>query len=248
MDHSNSLSAQQLVAHRGWQNRYPENSLAGIKAAIAAGAQHIEIDVQLTADKVPVLCHDHKLDRLCGSPEHIDQLSYAALKKLSFHEPERLGEQFKPCPLLSLSDCLELLNQHPGLTFYVEIKRHALRTFGQPTVLESLLPLLNHYCQNIVVISFDIEILQALKQLLPALKVGPVLLSWTQWQEQSLLQLKATTVFSDVDLIPRGCDISALPCPVVVYEVADPAMARELLQRGVSAVETFAIGELLTAV
>ena len=45
----------ELVAHRGYPQHYPENTLIGIEAAITAGARFIDVDVQLSADRVPVL-------------------------------------------------------------------------------------------------------------------------------------------------------------------------------------------------
>ena len=56
----------ELVAHRGYTLHYPENTLVGLEAAIKAGARYLEVDVQLSADKVPVLFHDRNLQRLCG--------------------------------------------------------------------------------------------------------------------------------------------------------------------------------------
>ena len=50
-------------AHRGLHDNLtqaPENSLAAFKKAVAAG-YGIELDVQLTKDKVPVVFHDFTL-------------------------------------------------------------------------------------------------------------------------------------------------------------------------------------------
>lgn len=47
-----------LVAHRGYSRSYPENTLASYKAAIAAGAKALEIDIQFSADGVPIIMHD----------------------------------------------------------------------------------------------------------------------------------------------------------------------------------------------
>ena len=55
-------------AHRGYHDgnvAVPENSLASFQAAIDAG-YGIELDVQLSADKVPMVFHDADLDRICG--------------------------------------------------------------------------------------------------------------------------------------------------------------------------------------
>ncbi len=54
------------LAHRALHDRKdgrPENSLAAVQAAVAAG-YGIEIDVQLTADDQAVVFHDYGLDRL----------------------------------------------------------------------------------------------------------------------------------------------------------------------------------------
>lgn len=52
-----------IAAHRGAHSRAPENSLAAIEDAIAAGVEIVEIDVAVTKDGTPVLMHDRKVDR-----------------------------------------------------------------------------------------------------------------------------------------------------------------------------------------
>ena len=53
-----------LIGHRGARSLFPENTLEGFRAAIAAGVLQFEIDVALTRDAVPVLSHDP-----CLSPD-----------------------------------------------------------------------------------------------------------------------------------------------------------------------------------
>lgn len=67
-DARRAFLAAQPFAHRGLHgpNR-PENSRAACAAAVAAG-HGIEIDVQLSADGVPVVFHDTTLDRM--TPAH----------------------------------------------------------------------------------------------------------------------------------------------------------------------------------
>jgi glycerophosphoryl diester phosphodiesterase len=52
-----------VIGHRGAAALAPENTLAGLRAAAAAGASWVEFDVKLTADGVAVLIHDDTLDR-----------------------------------------------------------------------------------------------------------------------------------------------------------------------------------------
>ncbi len=53
-----------LIGHRGARSLYPENTIAGFKAALAAGVRSFEVDVGMTRDGVPVLSHDP-----CLSPD-----------------------------------------------------------------------------------------------------------------------------------------------------------------------------------
>ena len=50
------------IAHRGGANLWPENTLEAFANAIEMGADGIEFDLQLTADKKLVLHHDNRLN------------------------------------------------------------------------------------------------------------------------------------------------------------------------------------------
>jgi glycerophosphoryl diester phosphodiesterase len=52
-----------IISHRACMGHAPENTLAGIRVALDFGVDAIEVDVHTTADGVPVLLHDDKLDR-----------------------------------------------------------------------------------------------------------------------------------------------------------------------------------------
>lgn len=52
-----------IIGHRGFAARFPDNSLAGIRAAIAAGADGVEVDVRPSSDGVWVCHHDLRIDR-----------------------------------------------------------------------------------------------------------------------------------------------------------------------------------------
>lgn len=52
-----------VIGHRGAAGVAPENTLESIEAALAAGAEAVEIDVRVTDDGVPILLHDATLDR-----------------------------------------------------------------------------------------------------------------------------------------------------------------------------------------
>ena len=58
-----------IIGHRGTPTcpRHPENTLQAIRAALDAGADGVEIDVQATRDGVLVLAHDPDLGRVLGT-------------------------------------------------------------------------------------------------------------------------------------------------------------------------------------
>lgn len=53
-----------ICAHRGLSALCPENTLPAFAAALALGADEIELDVRYTADRQLVISHDEHLDRI----------------------------------------------------------------------------------------------------------------------------------------------------------------------------------------
>ena len=52
-----------VAAHRGFSEKYPENTMEAFRAAVELGVDQIETDVRITADGELVLHHDATLDR-----------------------------------------------------------------------------------------------------------------------------------------------------------------------------------------
>ncbi|MGE7879752.1 glycerophosphodiester phosphodiesterase family protein [Peribacillus muralis] len=75
-----------ILAHRGQWREYPENSLAAVNEAIVDGAEIVEIDVQLTADGVPVLMHDTTVDRTTNGKGKVSDFTLAQIKNLYLKE------------------------------------------------------------------------------------------------------------------------------------------------------------------
>lgn len=69
-----------IVAHRGLHLDVPENSMAAVAAAIAAGFDRIEVDVRATRDGELVLMHDGTLWRTTSAGGSIADVDAAALR------------------------------------------------------------------------------------------------------------------------------------------------------------------------
>lgn len=100
-------------AHRGYHDgnvNIPENSLSSFQAAIDAG-YGIELDVQLSADKVPMVFHDADLARTCGVEGKIWDYTCEELQQMKLFDTEET--------IPTLAEALELIGgQVPILVEY----------------------------------------------------------------------------------------------------------------------------------
>ncbi|HXP95127.1 MAG TPA: glycerophosphoryl diester phosphodiesterase [Telmatospirillum sp.] len=71
-----------VIGHRGAAAHAPENTLAGFACAVRLGVRWIELDVQLTADGIPVVFHDDRLDRTTDGHGVLVETSLSALRRL----------------------------------------------------------------------------------------------------------------------------------------------------------------------
>lgn len=68
----------------------PENTLRGLRAGLALGVDGIEIDVQLSADGVPVLLHDNTLDRTTTGSGPLSATTLAQVRQLDAGDGEQV--------------------------------------------------------------------------------------------------------------------------------------------------------------
>ncbi|MDR3191642.1 MAG: glycerophosphodiester phosphodiesterase [Treponema sp.] len=89
-----------VIAHRGYSGRYPENTMLAFKKAAEAGADEIEMDVQLTKDGTVVITHDESLERVTGVKGWVRDFDFAELRKLDASSVFRGEYGFNPIPSL----------------------------------------------------------------------------------------------------------------------------------------------------
>jgi len=74
-DASPSMGRPLVIAHRGDSRQAPENTLAAFRAALAAGADMIELDARASADGTLWCLHDATLDRTSNARALLDRAS-----------------------------------------------------------------------------------------------------------------------------------------------------------------------------
>ena len=112
------LSQVEITAHRGSSKHAPENTMAAIKAAIDEMADYSEIDVQLSEDGVPVVCHDLNLARVVGVDVSLKNLTFDQLEQLDVGS--HFSSQFAGEKIPSLEEVLEACKGHIRLN--IELK------------------------------------------------------------------------------------------------------------------------------
>ena len=145
------------IAHRGASAYAPENTLAAFRKAAELQADMVELDVQLTADGVPVVIHDLLVDRLTEGRGAVGALTLAQLKTLSVRGPDGRRE---PIPTLeeALACCVE-----EGLGLYVELKAGS----AVPAIVEAIQRF--DVKQQLIVGAFRPDWVAAVKLLDPAI-------------------------------------------------------------------------------
>ena len=147
-----------IVAHRGYRQKYPENTLAAFQAAVEAGVSMIELDVNFSRDRKVVVIHDATLERTTSGHGSVNNYAMEELKQLdagSWFDP-RFADQHPP----ELSEVLDLINGRTRLN--IEIKAHAYEHDHPPDAIEKKVVALVKQKKlqgSILISSFEIDIL-----------------------------------------------------------------------------------------
>jgi glycerophosphoryl diester phosphodiesterase len=154
-----------VCGHRGHSIAAPENTLAALKAAKAAGATSCEIDLVLTRDDEIILAHDLTLDRITDGRGLIGDRTAAELATLDaggWFAPEFAGER-----LPSLRAVLGFA-QPAGLGLVAEIKerRRVARLLDRLAALLAETGALD----DVILISFDHVDLRHAKDVIPGIR------------------------------------------------------------------------------
>lgn len=140
------------VAHRGYHDMNKavwENTLSSFSRAVEAGFA-IECDLQLASDSVPVVFHDHTLERLCGINGDVRERTSQELGLLS------VGGTADKIPTLK-----QMLKRVAGkVPLVIEIKGRPGEDEG---FVEAVLEVLEGYEGKVALMSFDHHILKDLK-------------------------------------------------------------------------------------
>lgn len=227
-----------LVSHRGNAEEFPENTLASIRSAIEHGARHVEFDVQMTADGVPVVHHDGDLKRTAGRAGSIMDLRVSDLEDVDVGEAARFGAQFEGTRIPLLAEVVDLLTAHPEVSAFVEIKGESLFRFGEEVFVPRIVETIEPIDGRAVILSFEKEAFGRVRRRFP---IGWVLRRWHRDVLEEAQALNPDYLVINHRKIPPRRRLWEGDWRWILYEVGDPAKAPALGRRGADFIETRAV-------
>lgn len=184
-----------IIAHRGISFDLPENSLSAFNASWAVGVDGIEGDFHLTRDGSIVCIHDNNTSRVCNKNLVICNSTLQELKELNL---QCEGKDHLNIKIPTLTEVLKIVPS--GKKIFIEIK----------CGVEILSPLIKELSRSkinstqVVIISFDRQVVKELKEMAPEYK-ALLLYSYEEGREVSSLinemfDIKADGIGTDNEL------------------------------------------------
>ncbi len=160
-----------IYGHRGYSGRYPENTMLAFQKAVEAGADGVEMDVQLSRDGAVVIMHDETLDRTTDGTGYVKDHTLAELKKLNATKTfaGKFDKQEIPtfqefCDWLKGTEIVANVELKNSVIYYPELEKKCIdiiRTAGVE--------------KRIIFSSFNHATLFKVKELAPDIPVGALM-------------------------------------------------------------------------
>ncbi|WP_156290917.1 glycerophosphodiester phosphodiesterase [Oceanobacillus salinisoli] len=147
------------IAHRGYSAKYPENTMSAFQAAIDLGFTHMEMDVHLSKDGVPVVMHDHTVDRMTDGKGEIRDYTVDELKQMTIHNYEKIP---------TLEEALLLAKDK--IIVSIELKNTNLYNGLEEQVYEVIQKV--NMLEQVYIISFHHKALAKMRRISKDIKIG----------------------------------------------------------------------------
>ena len=153
---SKPRSSVEVIAHRGASALAPENTLGAVRLAWELGADAVEIDVHLSANRQLVVIHDETLDRTAGRGGRVGDLTAEELSRIDVGS--WFGTEWEAERVATLREIIATVPD--GKRLFVELKCEsaAVDALAGPLADVAEAP------QKVALIGFDRDLMRAVKQ------------------------------------------------------------------------------------
>jgi glycerophosphoryl diester phosphodiesterase len=210
-----------VIGHRGAAGLAPENTLPGFQRAYACGVSAVELDVYVVEGELVVI-HDDTVDRTTNGKGPVGSQRLESLRSLDAGHGARV-------PLLS-----EVVAELPaGVGLNVELK-------GPATAVPTAEFLIRHPHLDVLVSSFDHQLLSVFRHRDPRTRVAPLFNRWRgkPWHTAAQLGAWAVNLSRRIVTPERLAAAAHRGLRTFVYTVNDLEEARALIGIGATGVFT----------
>ena len=235
-----------IIGHRGGALEAPENTLAAVAHSKRVGADWVELDVRLSADGVPVIIHDARLERTTSGQGEVAASKVSKLTKLAAGSPSlepqllaalqgrgivppRFSVEGERLPLLS-----EVLRESE-IRFMLELKgsNREPREFVR-IVVETIYDA--YATERVAIGSFDPALLWAAHERDPSLPLIGIV--ETVEQLNAMLNLPVAILAVPVALVEQAQNLVQAQTALWVWTVYDVETAQQLVKAKVHGIIT----------
>ena len=225
----------QIFAHRGSSFHYAEQSRESFIAAIDEGADGLECDVRLTADRVAFCWHDRDISRLTGKKISLSKIRSEELKELPIVDQADplTGRKERSGTPISLEELAELAADSK-VKLLIETKHPVLTGSA---IEEEVARIVKRFKIEVHVLSFSFTAISRAYKLLPTSDHVQLI------QHAGLLPLAQSKIVGvDLELIDKDQSIidglKSRGKEIFVYTVNDDDQFRYLVTAGVLGIIT----------
>ena len=180
-----------ITAHRGFSSLAPENTIIAFKEAIKYGCNWIELDTQLSSDRVLMVIHDETVNRCTNGNGKVRELSLAELRKLD--AGLWYGPDFRNELIPTLEEAI-ILCEHNNVHLNIELKCYdEADTELLCDKVTELIQRLGTPSDLLFFSSFSYEALRAIQSRLPDIRRGHL---WQKVPQDALDKLQTLDAYS----------------------------------------------------
>lgn len=235
----------EIIGHRGYAARTPENTLVSIEAALNAGAGAVEFDVRVASCGTPVVIHDEMVDRTTDGEGPVVRQSVERLQALdagAWFAPRFTGERI---PTLT-----ETLDHLAAGAHHVYPELKGIRELSDVDRMVGMVRD-REMSDRTTFISIDWNILERIRARDGAIRIGFIVVSADLFDEAlslaaadpaAILDLNQEIALDDPSVVRRAKDEGV---GVVTWTVNEPDDATRLRQAGVTGFTTDHVDRLL---
>ncbi len=213
----------EAISHRGLCHAAPENSVPAFSAAVAAGAEGIELDVHVTSDEVLLVHHD------AGYRIGDDMVPFRSLDAAEVAGLKLSGG----VPIPTLDEALESIGAATNV--YVEVKVAGVEA--------ALTRCLRRHAANVSrysVHAFDHRIVRRMLELIPSVRTGILQVSYLIDSSAAMRKAGAADLWQHADFVDERlvADVHSCGGRIVAWTANDETAWERLAKLGVDGICT----------